>query len=412
MAPPTRVEPRHATATKPNRLEGRKFTEATPSEASANPRAAEVVAGLRELINEARKQQVSLAEVVREADLAVGSVRKAESDQQVNLELAAKALKGLDQKAAKAQKLLEQAVATATAFQKFEERAEAVVTEKLTRVETGLGAAHAAAEARLAAMEQRLAAMAVAMDERERLLGQREEAMRRAEQAAEATGDLIARLDSLRERARQEEASLAASCQTHRATLENMAGEVTRRAADAERRVAESQTAADALQQRLDAAVRAGGGGLEDLVARAELAAGKLERNVSHAGEANHTTALGLRVVETSMSQVRQLLTVLEPWQRVLLTRPVPGQKIELPEAIRAVIDAARVEVRGELGKIAGALRAVADRTELAATEPEEPARHGAGGAMAAGASADALDVHIAPGAREFLERMGKVKAE
>lgn len=392
--PPTRVEPQHVMAGRVRR------TAADP--APGEPRAAEVVSGLKELIAEARRQHGALTEVIRQADLAVGSVVKAEQDQQANLELAARALKGLDQKAASAQKLLEQAVNTAAAFQKFEEHAEGVVTEKLARVEAVLDSGRSQAEARLVAMEGRLSAMAADLSRREQDLAAREAALHRLDAAGAAAEELIARLDSVRERARQEEASLAGSSQTHRAGLELVAQEVTRRAAEAEQRVAQSQTAADALQQRLDAAVRAGGGGLEDLVARAEAAATRLDQGVGKAGEANHTTALGLRVVESSMSQVRQLLTVLEPWQRVLLTRPAPGQKIELPEAIRAVIDAARVEVKGELSKIAEALRAVADRTELAASEREAATLPEPTGA----APFPGLEPQVMPAAREFLDRM------
>jgi hypothetical protein len=118
----------------------------------------ELAGELRGLIDRASDERSVLVDALDQAQSTARSVRESESAQQANLTLAAKALKGLDDRIAKAAKLLENAERIIERADSLDTRADDIIRGKVVALEARLDSAQAAAAARIEALEQRLQA--------------------------------------------------------------------------------------------------------------------------------------------------------------------------------------------------------------------------------------------------------------
>lgn len=377
---------------------------------------------LKEIVERAAIERGAMIAALDQAGKSLQDLRSREQTQQVNLELALRALKSIEEKSARVEELLVRASDTARLFEAIDAKAESLVSAKLGVIEARLEALTAGATAKAEALEERIRRAG-------RELEQRVEAIRRDAQQITAPvhdglltlceratllassqpgrgglGELIAQGEKLRIDAERVIESLD-KAHTHATesklqTEEWIASAGTRLDQLAQRRAAidaDAQAimmqmdrnleiiragargtqldAADRAQQAIDAAhtsinalearartLRADAETtLTDLAPKAEIAAQALRDTIKQSHDAHNTTALAMRVLERTQGQVQGLLTKLEPWKGML-----DENADAVPPVVRRMLD----NVRGELSSVAGALRGAADRVDRAGDCP------------------------------------------
>lgn len=378
---------------------------------------------LRGLVERAATERATIATTLEQALAASKTAKDAELSQAGNLALAAKALKGLDERIARANKLVEDAGDAAKKLDELEQRAQKMLDAKLAALEAQAQLAQAATQARVEALEQRIRDSSREIEQRVdalrrdagSLVGQNVAALQqnitRAENilsGANALKDLVIRGESVQQGAesvvrRLEDAQAVAK--TSRDTLSSLLDELATvmGRVDAQReslaveadRVREAcKQAGAAIDQRLlaaqgialnvgDDARQAADAAMLEIKPRIEAAArevaaaatdtsavlnecrdiqNQLNATIAKATDAQTTTGASLRLVDKASSDVHALLAALEPWKRMMDA----GDQVEVPAPVRAMFDAVRSDLKGELATIATALRAAAtcaDRT-------------------------------------------------
>ncbi|MBY0312440.1 MAG: hypothetical protein K2W85_10245 [Phycisphaerales bacterium] len=377
---------------------------------------------LKEIVERAAIERGAMIAALDQAGKSLQDLRSREQTQQVNLELALRALKSIEDKSARVEELLVRASDTAKLFEAIDAKAESLVSAKLGVIEARLEALTAGATAKAEALEERIRRAG-------RELEQRVEAIRR--DAQQITAPVHDGLLTLCERA-----TLLASAQPGRGGLGELIAQGEKLRIDAERVIesldkahthatesklqtdewiASAGTRLDQLAQRraaIDAdaqaimmqmdrnleIIRAGARGtqldaadraqqaidtaqasinalearartlradaettLSDLAPKAEIAAQALRDTIKQSHDAHNTTALAMRVLERTQGQVQGLLTKLEPWKGML-----DENADAVPPMVRKMLD----NVRGELSSVAGALRGAADRVDRAGDCP------------------------------------------
>lgn len=403
---------------------------------------------LRYLVEKAASERASLGAGLDQALHAVKSIKESEANQTANLALAAKALKALDERTVKVQKLVDDARDVGRGLDALALKADQLIETKLAGLDARVDAAQAAAAARIEALEERiraatreieqridavrrdadgvlgpcLTALHSAADRAETLIGAGKgtlsesvpnsllDLVRRGENVRSTADSSLKRLEDVQDiaaTARQGMSSLLDELQrvmgrvdAQRETLAVEADRVRQACKDAgstiDERLLEAQQAASSV---LDDARRAGELALREVMPRIEAAgaqaAAAAERNAElltsthaastqiedllrRAADTSNTTSLSLRLLDKSTSQVRELLTTLEPW-RALFANEADA---EIPAPIRALMEAVRSELHAELAGISGALRSAADRADRVAvtvkkTTPAVPADAG-----------------------------------
>jgi hypothetical protein len=98
-----------------------------------------------------------------------------------------------------------------------------------------------------------------------------------------------------------------------------------------------------------------------------EAVKSELGQLVAQAHQLQGDASLAVRVGESTLSQLREVVAHLSPWQHVVIAQGADGSSQDasnLPEPMRRIVESVRVEMRRELGSIAAALRSAADRAE------------------------------------------------
>lgn len=377
---------------------------------------------LKEIVERAAIERAAMIAALDQAGKSLQDLRSREQTQQVNIELALRALKSIEEKSGRVEELLARASDTARLFEAIDAKADNLIDAKLGLIEARLDSLTAGATAKAEALEERIRRAGKELE-------QRVEAIRRDAQQISAPvhdgllalceratllasaqpgrgglGELIAQGERLRIDAERTIESLdqahANASASRTQTEEWIASAGARLDQLAERRAAidaDAQAimmqmdrnleiiragargtqldAADRAQQAIDAAqasinaleararsLRADAEtALGDLAPKAELAAHTLRETIKQSQDAHNTTALAMRVLERTQGQAQLLLAKLEPWKGML-----DENSEAVPPMVRRMLDG----VRGELAGVAGALRGAADRVDRAGDGP------------------------------------------
>lgn len=367
----------------------------------------ELAGELRELVEKSAAERNTLIAALDQAGRTAQDFQKRETTQNSNIELAARALKAMDERMARVEGLLARAEEQSRLFEQLEGRAGGMIESKVQMLESRLEAVQSAATARTEALEERIRRAS-------RELEQRIEAIRRDAQsiagpAADALSGLCQRAGAIlgREPGASTPAAggslgdvveraeaLTGEVQRVAKTLEDgserlelsrrLAAELTVRQQEIEGRTEELRTNVERnleivrsrlMQQQLELVSRTQTvvDGAQESVQRLEAQAAEareagarafaeLRSSIQQSIDAHNTTTLAIKILNTSIDQAKVLSAQLEPW-RGLLDSSGSGQ---MPLAIRRMIEGVRGELTGELSAIAGALRAAADKADRA----------------------------------------------
>jgi predicted nucleic acid-binding Zn-ribbon protein len=385
---------------------------------------------LRGLVERAAAERGVIAATLEQALLAAKTAKDAENNQAGNLALAAKALKGLDERIARANKLVEDAGSAAKNLDELEQRAEQMLQSKLAALEAHAQAAQAATQARIEALEQRIQASSREIEQRVdalrrdagSLVGQNLSALQQTVTRAEgllggpgALKDLVSRGEGVQQGAesairRLEDAQAIAK--TSRDTMSGLLDELATMmgrvdaqreslASEADRVKDACKQAGQAIDQRLlaaqgialnvgDDARRAADAAMLEIKPRIEAAAqqvaaaatdtsavlndaksaqNELKSLIAKTHDAHNTTGISLRLIEKSAGEVSTLLAALEPWKKLMES----GDQVELPTPVRGLLETIRGELKQELSGIATALRLAASSAERTAGAIDRP---------------------------------------
>ncbi len=383
---------------------------------------AELAGELREVVERAAIERAAMIAALDQAGRSLQDLRSREQTQQVNLELALRALKTIDEKSQSAEALIARAGDTAKLIEAIDARADGLVAAKVSAIEARLDTLTAAATAKAEALEERIRRAG-------RELEQRVEAIRRDAQQIAAPvqdgllalceraallasaqpghgglGELIARGEQLRldtDRTIRELDKVHDGSQSMRAEIDQwLAGASAHMDQLAQRRAAidadaqaimtnmertlevirasvrgTQSDAASRAQQAIDAAQQSiaelesrarelrlsASATLDELAPKAEQAALALRETVRQAHDAHNTTGLAMKVLDRSHAQVQDLLARLEPWKGMLEQSADP-----VPAPVRRMLDG----VRAELAGVAEAMRGAAARVQSASIDP------------------------------------------
>jgi ElaB/YqjD/DUF883 family membrane-anchored ribosome-binding protein len=362
---------------------------------------------LRQLVERSSAERSGLVAALDQAGRAAQDLIRRENAQNGNIELAARALKALDDRTARVETLLVKVEEQSRLFEQLENRAGNLIDSKVQMLESRLEAIQSAAASKTEALEERIRRVS-------RELEQRIEAIRRdahsiAGPAQEALTGLCQRATAILGRepgsaAPSADGSLGNIVQRAEAltdevqrvakTLEDgserlelsrrLAAELTVRQQEIEGRTEELRTNVERnleivrsrlMQQQTELVERSQAvvDGAQEHVQRLEVQAAEareagarafndLRSSIQQSIDAHNTTTLAIKILNTSIDQAKVLSTQLEPW-RGLLDGSGSGQ---LPLAIRRMIEGVRGELTSELSSIAGALRSAADKAERA----------------------------------------------
>jgi hypothetical protein len=319
---------------------------------------AELAGELRELIAQAAHERLALVAGMDQAGRASDDFRAREAAQAVNLDLCAKAIKRIDERAAKVESVLAQASDVGKLIATIEEKTGRILESKIQAMEARAAAIQAAATAHTQALEERLKRATRELEQRieairrdaesivspsaERLTALCDRAARivgrepgepgggggsvadgsmlglilRAEALAEKTAGAIDHMDRVRVQAEGEKTELDAWIAASRTRLdevharwkqiEAMSGELAGRShASAEELRVKLELTAAVVRQSLDQAVSAAQGAGEQAVAKIRLEA------------------------ERALGQTQALLTQLED--------RVAGSRLEAAELSRSI---------------------------------------------------------------------------
>ncbi len=346
----------------------------------------ELAEDLRDLVRQASSERAAITGMLDQAGKATQELRQREQAQQGNIELTARALKTMDDRSARIERLLIQATEQSKVFEKLESQAATLIDTKIETLESRLQAVTAGATAQAEALEERVRRASRELEQRieairrdaTSIAGPAQEALERAcERAAKmagtgsgSLGDLVTRGERVAETAGGIASTLesaAARVQQDReaiSEIQQKAEQVERTLSAARARLDQQQTesvnksqeAIDGVQLML-AQVRE-----QTSAARGDSASAvaELRAVIQQSIDAHNTTSLAIKVLSKTIEQAKGITDQLEPW-RAVLGGHEPGQ---MPEPIRKLIEGVRNELTGELASIAGALRAAAESAD------------------------------------------------
>jgi chromosome segregation ATPase len=350
---------------------------------------------LRALIDQAAAQADALRSAAGEAQRTRDGLRDAINANQMKLDMATRTLATIDQKADQTRRMIESASDVAHRVDELRTTADQIISERVGILCQRLNEAEEAAVTQVDTLHARLveavqgaagqdACLREAIDaasgpqiERLAELVARADAVAGSEnglasmiERADAAGRLAIRATSelagVREQADQARQILAEALNAAVPIIDD-AGTVQ---GHLEHTVAEAirltQTAQQAAARDADARRTA----LEQQLSRVqptiEQARAELDAIVHAAAAARDAAAQATAAAELASERLASLLDEVRPWQRVLL-----GGNEDAP--VGAAINGVVVELKRELRGVAGALRALAERTEFA-IEPDMPA--------------------------------------
>ena len=345
----------------------------------------ELAGELRDLVRGAAGERSAITSALDQAGRATQELRRQEQAQQGNIELAARALKAMDERAARIERLLAEATEQSRVFEKLEQHAGNLIDEKIGVLEARLGAVTSGATAQAEALEERVRRASRELEQRientrrdaQTIAGPASVALTLAcERAASlagtgdgSLGDLIERGERLSEQAGNISRTLedsTARVEKDRAAIrevEEIGQRVERNLEIVRSRLTQQQTECIARAQgAIDEAQRMAAQVSEragEARGEGESAVAELRSVIQQSLDAHNTTALAIKVLGRSVEQAKGITERLEPWRGL-----IEGGSGGLPEPIRAMIETVRGELRGELAGIAGALRGAADRAE------------------------------------------------
>lgn len=350
----------------------------------------ELAEDLRDLVRQASGERAAITGMLDQAGKTNQELRQREQSQQGNIELTARALKTMDERAARIERLLSQATEQSKVFEKLESQAGTLIDTKIQTLEARLEAVTAGATAQAEALEERVRRASRELEQRieairrdaTSIAGPAQEALERAcDRAAKmagsgagSLGDLVTRGERISETA----GGIAHTLETATARVERDRAAITEIEAKSlqleQQQAASINKAREAIDgvQLMLAQVRE-----QTSAARGDgaSAVAELRAVIQQSMDAHNTTSLAIKVLAKAIEQAKNITDQLEPW-RAVLDGHEPGR---MPEPIRRLIEGVRGELTGELSSIAGALRAAAesaDRTGRSlASVPIEPPR-------------------------------------
>lgn len=384
----------------------------------------ELAGELRDMIERAVAERLALTAALDQAGKAARDLREREMAQQSNFELTLRAMKSIDEKAAKIEQLIANAANQSKVFETLEAKAGGLIETKLNMLDARTLAITSAATSKTEALEERVRQASRELEQRidairrdaqsisapvhdgllklcERATalinagegGGLKELVSRAEGVRDAAGEIVQRLEEVQSRAERGRESIETwskeaeqrigqlSARTHELesrtqdiiaqaerNLEIVKSTVTRQQAEAADRAQQSidrlQATIEQLQVLGNTVGADGERVLQEIRPQADAAILELRRAVEQAKDATSSSGVAMRLLDKSTTQVKDLLARLEPWRGVL-----DGDPAALPEPLERMIHG----VKSELGTIASALRGAAERAERAAGEPLTP---------------------------------------
>jgi len=290
---------------------------------------------LRTLVDQAGEQAAVLQGAMANTEQLGARVREIEAAQQHNMELAARALQSLEQRAAKAGQMLEAALRAAEATREFEANAAAMIDRQAAELRARLE--RVVREVQVSASDS-LSRLEIALERADAVVG-----------TPETPGSLSGHIE--RAEAAREEAAIATG----------QFDALRRQADSAQRSLAQGVEAVDSCARRL-ADARA------TVLEQAEQAA----RSIRETSAARADVAQSILEAEAAAERVRGLIAVLEPWRPFLEAEG--GEPARMPPAIEGIIQTVRSELQVDLSMIAGALRTAAAKADRAAERVAAPA--------------------------------------
>jgi hypothetical protein len=354
---------------------------------------------LRGLIEQAAMSTQQLRGAAERSQRVIGDLSKAEASQQQQTAACVQALGEVDQRARLVQHVLEEAERLSGTFTKFESDAERITERKVTALESRLQSLLEQAQSRMGAMEQRIAAAAADVEARaqharsqiEQTLTQRLERMeelvlrasvltgrgtdadggsggtlgdlvRRAERLRDDAGFATRQLDSVRQQSEQARLILGESLNSASNLIDQAMAQQEALQTQLGEAVRHCRLVSQTLDQRVAELRRAVDQAVADATPRADAAASELRGTIGDAEQAAERAGAVIEAIDASASQLRGLLTQLEPWQGILLGR---GSR-DMPAPIRDIVHGMRREMARDLSSLAQAFRSIATRAEAA----------------------------------------------
>lgn len=365
----------------------------------------EMVGELRELVRKSAGERSTLGAAIDQAIQAVQEFRERETAQQGNIELTARALRTLDERAVRVEAMLSQAMDQSKTLERLDTRAEALIDAKVRLLESRLEAVGSAATAKAEALEERVRRASRELEQRIETIRRQADtiagpaqaelarlcdragALAGREPGAEGThargslGDLIARGEALAAEAQSVAQALddtGARVAIERSAVEELGAMERRIGRDLESvrsELSRQGELAAAMQRAIEESRHVVGQTLEESAkARSEgaTAQGELRSLVQQTRDSHGMAMLAIKVLSRTIDQAKTLAGQLEPWRGLL-----DGKQVgEISEAMRGVIERVRGELGGGTPGASGAARACveqAERVERGLYESVEP---------------------------------------
>ncbi len=364
---------------------------------------AEFSEALRALIERAAETSEQLRVAADGAELLRDGAREATAATQLKLDLAARTLADIDERAEQTRTMLDGAAAAAGKLDSVRQQTDRLVDERVAKMQARMQELEQAAEARLARFDKAIAGALARADERidsltaavnssltpamealghmcgraEALLGTHDRGadpssgadslaglVGRAERAGEQAALAMGQLDAVRLRADEAMRILGESLGASAPLVDKAAAAQE----DLKGALGQAQGLAGECRDGLARQVEEHRRTIQQCAGELISAVGAAQRDLGAAVRASNDArraALQTTVTaENVAAHLGALLGQVEPWRGVMLSAPDGAQGAEaLPEPLRRMLDAVRTDLRRDLGALAGALHAVADRT-------------------------------------------------
>jgi predicted phage tail protein len=352
-------------------------------------------AALRDLVDRAASHADPLREVTERAERTLTLIREAAARQQSRLDLALKTLAALEERSAHVERMLQRAADLADIVERFGDQADHIMTAKLSEFATRVQSESQSAAGRLAVLEERLAQTeaeaARRLDRIVERLGLRPERdengeptfdlpglVKRAEVAHSTAAAAAYRLETACESAEARSRQLAESAERAAAAAEEARARHESLDAELRQSVALCREADEAIRTRAETLRALTETPLAELKARVDETVDTLKATIEHA---ERSCELGYQVLSrqlTAVSELRSLLSAVEPWRPLLLDHAADRADQSpppLPPQLEQVVAAVRARLASDLGALAGALGTLAAEAGRAATGLTDPSR-------------------------------------
>lgn len=342
-------------------------------------------AQLRALIDDATAKVDALRGATSEAQRTRDNLREVVNANQMKLDMATRTLATIDQKAEQTRRMIESASDVAARVDELRQKADTIITERVGILCQRVNDAEQGAFAQVEQVHAELAAASKRADERvsalrgvaERASGPLVEELRelvdcaqsltggdaglpslvrRAEAAGELARQAQQALAQVREEAEQVRRSLADSVATAGPLVDEVGTVQGHLEATVNEAVRICQTAQKGMNEQVGAHRRTVDEQFARLAPLGDEIAGAADAARRAAGDADDASA-----------RLATLLSQLEPWRRVILS--------DEGEPIGAAISGVVTELKQEIRGVAGALRSIAERAELALEPSDESPR-------------------------------------